>query len=141
MRPIIRAILVPIVVPAGGGKGGQVVKFPDVPELRKAGTKVHAVECCTETLLSITPDLNPVTVLAFSQLVLVTLYEKSDARFQQIPFNLWNPAFLAGIYREVQAFTPDLQRSSVQFTGASAAVVPFTLPFIFHFSRPGDEGR
>jgi hypothetical protein len=141
MRPIIRAILVPIVVPANAGKAGNRINFPDVPELRRDGTMVHAVECCAENLLSITPDLNPVTAAAFATLVNVTLFEKSDARFQQIPFNLWNPTFLAGLYREVQAFTPDLQRSFVGFTGASVAIVPFTLPFIFHYSRPGDAGR
>lgn len=132
MRPICRSILVQVIVPANTARSAQIA-FPDVKELREQGTKVYGVESVAQAQLSIGTGLIDVVSAADADNIVFTLVERSTQRIQQVPFLSFNIVTTAGIYREVSAFQPDMQRSTIQFTATPAATT-FVVPFLFHYA-------
>jgi len=138
MRPICRSITVVITIPANAATAGARFKFPDVPELREKGVMVYGFQSTDADTITNTLDGNAVITAADADKVLVTLVEKSNQRFQLIPYNLFNQAITSGIWFETTPFVWEPQQSFVNITLATVSVAVQSLPFVVHFRKPGD---
>lgn len=138
MRAIPRTIPIFIPVAANAAKAGVSINFPDRPELRAPGTMVCGLEVYSAALGAY--DANGVATItaADAQLVTLTLLNKSVQRHQNIAFNLYNPQFLYGLYKEFRPFQLDPQRSYVTFNADAATVTAFSIPTVWHYYLPDD---
>lgn len=141
MRPISRSLQVVITVNAGAATQGATIKFPDVPELRETGVLCYGFQTCNADTQAFTLDGNPVITADDSLNVLFTLVEKSNQRFQRIPFQLFDQVATKGIWFETTPMVWEPQQSWINFTATAALGATFSVPMVVHFSKPIDRAR
>lgn len=129
MRPIPKAKLVWINVPAGTTAGASI-NFPDVAELRDK--KIIGMEAYNSSLLSATPDLVKTITAADLNGVTVTLKDFSDERIQSIPASTLVPTNIAGLWKQVVPFVVNWQASFIQFVAAPAGT-PCSFPLLLFY--------
>lgn len=132
MRPIKRAELIWLTVPAGNAAGDQF-DFGVQPVLD--GCWIVGFETFSAT--DITRMADGQAVVAAADLIRATLTLKvgSDEVISEIPLSSANAALNAGVYKEIQPAKVDFQKSYVRIaTGFGTA--PVAVPLLVYYWRP-----
>lgn len=129
MRAIPRAILVWATLKTGTTEGAEI-RFPDVPELR--GKRIIGFEGYDNSFLTKTPDLQDVVGGADSVKLTLVLKDLSKERIQDIPFITLIPAYIGGIWKQVEPFEVNWQSSFVRVVD-TPATLPVTVPFCIFY--------
>lgn len=132
MRPIPKSKLVWVTIPAGTPPG-QIIPFPDVPDLRDK--MLLGVEAYNRDLLAATPDGVGVVQTVDLPFVAVTWKDYSFERIQDTPCTTLVPTNIGGLWKQFVPFVPNWQASFIRVTGVPA-VLPCTVPFnVFYTDR------
>lgn len=133
MNPIKRSQLIWATITNGTTAAGAFVNFPDQPELR--GVVITAIESINEDDLAKTPDA--INVIPSSDLVkcALSLFDGSNQRHRNIPCSTINTRTNAGIWRDLEPFKVNWQRSGVLILQGLAKDLN-SIPFVVHYRFP-----
>lgn len=132
--PVYRSRLIEVQIPGGAAVSAEF-NFPDQPDLRSA--MVTGVETFSGADTAFGPSGVPTITAVDGTRVVVTLSDGSDEKVKNVPYQSFNRALNAGMFRDYRNLTLTYQNCRLRLTGP-LSTAPCVALVLVHFFYPGD---